>query len=332
MRITALGVLAFTLLFTTSCLFKKKDDVASGDDDDDDTVGVTDILDDGPLRYEPDIQWDTMTFQNRTVIYYVPENPRGLVFAFHGTGTSVDYITRIETVAVLNELVAADFAFAGTSSSDRQSKQWDVDHTQVQDNEDLQVLFDLRDELMAISTLREDTPVFAFGFSNGGSMSGVLAIAALEEGWPMRATAPHLSAGRGYDLDGFPMLWVLADNDPQQSAESLIESRNGPTEVHRCHVEAIDELYFMRNPNMSEGESTRSQQAMVELGMVDTDGFPLVSVDEFESYLHLYETDAGALGAVSPTNRTEEIRVAWAMHRMSGLYGREIRDFFIEHQ
>jgi len=330
MRTIAIGLISASLMFGTACIFKKKDADSVGGDDDD-ASPTTALNDDGPLRYEPDLQWDEMSFQGRSVIYYVPENPRGLVYAFHGTGTSVDYVTRIETVALLNELVAAGFGFVGTSSTDRQSKQWDVDHPDVDDNEDLQVLFDLRDELIATTELDDDSPIYAFGFSNGGGMSGVLANAALDEGWPMRATAPHMSSGMGYDLDGFPMVWVIAENDPQPAAESLIESRSGPTEVYRCEVEAIDELYFMRNPNVSEGQSTRSQQAMVELELIDADGMPIVPVDEFDNYLHLYETDGGALGAVSPTLRTEEIRVAWAMHRMNGLYAREVRDFFLAH-
>jgi hypothetical protein len=330
MRIWVLGCVAVALLSSSACLFKKK----GADDPEGNVVAgeTNEGVDDGPLRYEPDLQWDEMTFQDRSVIYFVPENPRGLVYAFHGTGTSVDYVTRIETVAVLNELVAAGFGFVGTSSTDRQSKQWDVDSADLDSNEDLQVLFDLRDELIDSTDLTDDSPVFAFGFSNGGGMSGVLAIAALDAGWPMRATAPHLSGGMGYDLDGFPMLWVIADNDPQPAAESLIESRSGPTEVYRCHVEPIDALYFMRNPKVSEGESTRSQEAMVDLELLDADFFPGVPLEEFESYLHLYETDGGSLGAVAPTSRTEEIRVAWAMHRMSGLYAKEVRDFFIEHQ
>jgi len=330
MRVWGLGWLVIGLLSSSACLFKKK-----GADDTDAEVVDEDpdgVEEEGPLRYEPDIQWDEMTFQDRSVIYYVPENPRGLVYAFHGTGTSVDYVTRIETVAVLNELVEAGFGFVGTSSTDRQSKQWDVDHTDVDSNEDLQVLFDLRDELIDTTDLTDDSPVYAFGFSNGGGMTGVLAMAALDAGWPMRATAPHLSGGMAYELDDFPILWVIADNDPQPSAESLIESRSGPTEVYRCPVEPIDALYFMRNPKVSEGESTRSQQAMVDLELLDADFLPGVPVEEFDSYLHLYETDGGSLGAVAPTSRTEEIRVAWAMHRMSGLYARDVRDFFLEHQ
>ena len=321
-RQIGLALVAMTLALSPACLFKKKDSDA-------DTDPSEAVVDEGPLRYEPDLQWDAMTFEDLPVAYYVPDNPRGFVYAFHGSGTDASYAIRIETVALLNELIAAGFGFVATSSFDRDAKVWDTS-PQLNGNDDLPRLFALRDEIIGLTDLDDDTPLFAFGFSNGGGMTGTFATVALEEGLPMRATAPHMSSGGAWGLDGFPIIWVLADNDPIPSAESLVEERSGPTALYHCHEEPIDALYFTKNTKVTEQQSIDAQQAMVSLDMLDDKLFPRPGVNGFEDALAEYEAEAGALGAFAPTSRTEEIRVAWAMHRMSGLYSREVRDFFID--
>ncbi len=323
MRRFGLCVIAATLALSTACIFKKKD---AGDDDDDDTT----VEDEGPLRYSPDYDWETMAYEEMGVFYYVPEHPRGLVYAFHGSNTDASYVLRIETVALLNELIEAGFGFVATSSFDRNSKTWDTNEYDLADNEDLPRLFGIREELIDITEITEETPLFAFGFSNGGLMTGTFAYAALEEGLPMRATAPHMSGGGGAgQLDDRPMIFIQADNDPTGVAD-VSEDREGPTELYNCHVEPMDELYFMRNPKVTEGQSTKSQRAMVDLDMLDDDLLPKPDPDGFELALAEYEAQGVSLGAYAPTSRTEEIRVAWAMHRMSGFYSREVRDFFID--
>ena len=67
------------------------------------------------------------------MISYVPENPRGMVYVFHGTNGSADFAERTESVAVLNLLIARGYGFVSTSSTERTgNKRWDVFNTSLQ--------------------------------------------------------------------------------------------------------------------------------------------------------------------------------------------------------
>lgn len=118
------------------------------------------------------------------VVYYVPENPVGLVFVCHaGKGGVMRYITTIDVIDILNHLTEAGFAFAATDSSLRnrnpqmgEKARWDVSPTTDDHvNRDYGRLKRLRLWLIEHTDITTDTPLFALGTSNGGSFSYTLA-------------------------------------------------------------------------------------------------------------------------------------------------------------
>ena len=86
--------------------------------------------------------------------------------------------------------------------------------------------------------------------------------------------------------------------------------------------------YFMRNPNVGETASQKCHDELVRLGMIEEDGTRITPVSELEQAIVTFERDADVN---SVTLRSEEVRVAWAMHRMNAYYARKIRDFFVDH-
>jgi len=77
------------------------------------------------------------TFEGFPVVSFVPDHAAGIVFAFHGTGGSADFATKLETVDMLNHLTAHGYGFVSTESTDRTSKQWDTASLSLTDNPDL---------------------------------------------------------------------------------------------------------------------------------------------------------------------------------------------------
>lgn len=69
----------------------------------------------------------TGTFNSIPVTYYVPPNPVGLIFHFHGTGgTGQVLFESAEFLSVTRDFVAAGFAVAAFDCANRTTGQWDT--------------------------------------------------------------------------------------------------------------------------------------------------------------------------------------------------------------
>src|SRR5262245_45103213 len=143
----------------------------------------------------PNVVYQHSTFEGFPVISYVPENPRGLVFVFHGTGGSADFAEKLNTVDVLNTYVAAGYGFASTSSTERTGDmRWDAFDPSLTTNPDLARLLRLRDHLIATAGVTDTTPLFGIGHSNGSRFVTLWGQTWSDAGLPVRAI--WASAGR----------------------------------------------------------------------------------------------------------------------------------------
>ena len=296
-----------------------------------DESGTDPYVDEGPLQFSPIVQYDNFPFQNFPVTYYIPPDPVAVVWLFHGSNGSVAFAKKIETIATTNELVVEGFGFIATESTDRASGKWDNNDSNPSTNEDLARLLALRDEIIATTDMTEDTPQYGIGFSGGGAMSTHFLTVLRDLDMPYRASHPNCSSGRGDSAGDIPIIWTIAVNDPQPSAESDYASRVSsglPSELNFAQEVPIDPMYFTKNPSVGESASQKTYDEMVRLGMIDVDGNRIVPDSDLENWISTFEREANV---ASPTLRSEEIRVAWAMHRMNGTYAREVRDFFLDH-
>lgn len=309
-------------LAVAGCLFGGGDAGESGD------TSVQGLTDEGPLLYYPVVSFDEWHFQDHAVRSYIPSEPKGVVFVFHGSSGGVGFAKKIETVAVLNELILADIGFILTDSTNRGSGQWDT-QASFDSNPDLQRLDALYYEVIATTALTQSHAVFTLGFSNGGAMSGHMANYAQEAGWPISGVAPHLSTCWSCSGSNIPTFWIEGALDPHD-ADPLYEdhlARGIPAEFRVAPEQTISGSWFTRDPSVSEGNSQAAFDELVELGLVDATGVRAVPDDEAERQAEWYQNNGTANGASS---RADDLRVAWGLHRMNGYYAREVRDFFLD--
>ncbi|MDQ6758661.1 MAG: hypothetical protein M3Z32_02200 [Acidobacteriota bacterium] len=119
------------------------------------------------------------TFNNISVTYYIPPNPIGLIFSFHGTGgTGTGQFSGTEFQALNREAVAAGFGVAAFDSLDRTvvvtgsalPGQWNTAIAGAA-NPDIVRLNGILQAMRSQGLIAAQLPLFAFGHSNGGSFA-----------------------------------------------------------------------------------------------------------------------------------------------------------------
>lgn len=165
-----------------------------------------------------------------TVTYYIPANPAGLVFLFHGTGGSGSaQFTSSEFGSLTRDLVAAGFGVAAFDCLNRQTVQWDT-ATVGAANPDVVRLNSVINAMRTAGTIGAQLPLLAFGHSNGGQFShfsaGVMNWAAISISC-VQGSLAAASAYRG------PVAWWMGKNDdhPQVGAPGIATSL-GRYELH----------------------------------------------------------------------------------------------------
>jgi uncharacterized protein (TIGR03437 family) len=165
----------------------------------------------------------TGTFAGITVTYYIPANPVGLVFLFHGTGGSGNgQFTGSEYASLTRDLVAAGFAVAAFDCLNRQTGQWDT-ATVGATNPDVARLNGVINAMRTAGLIGAQLPLLAFGHSNGGQFShfstGAMNWAAVS----ISCVQGSLSAANTYRG---PAAWWMGKNDdhPQVGAAGVATS------------------------------------------------------------------------------------------------------------
>ena len=149
---------------------------------------------------------------------YVPPDPAGIVFLFHGSGGGAEFATKLETADMLDHLTAAGYGFVSTESTDRTTKRWDTASLSLSANADLACLERLYASMRASGTITDRTPIYAVGVSRGAGLASVFARAFETVGYPVAAIAPShgqvpssVRSGGGLTVPGF---FTLGANDP----------------------------------------------------------------------------------------------------------------------
>ena len=104
--------------------------------------------------------------------------------------------------------------------------------------------------------------------------------------------------------------------------KGTLESSNN-TEI-KCKVRGFNTVTQI----VPDGTFVNVGDELVRLEMIDATGARIFPIEEAENWISLFEREADVN---SPTLRSETLRVGFAMHRMNGMYAREVRDFFKRH-
>ena len=258
-----------------------------------------------------------LEFEGWGVFHSIPENPRGVMFGFHGSNSALAQTVGVEWTLLYNELQARGIGWISSESQERTNAHWDLSSS-TENNVDFAFHARLRDELIATTDLVEETPVFAMGFSGGGGFTPTFLSLAEESGWDARAGLVHNSAGRD---EGFPIFYVANDNDFTARASSVQSSYDSAI------ASGIDARYLLIEEHDLDREELNKIEdfdleysvglwdELVEMGMIDDNGTRLVELGGSEiAVFNQYEIQSEGR---APAKVVAQLKVVWAMHRVS---------------
>ena len=277
-----------------------------------------------PLNYVPIDQWENYNFEDRAVRQYIPANPKGVIFFFHGTNGNVSIVNRIEPVAFLNLMILEGIGFVTTDSGNRAEGKW-IDG-------DVERVGRLYEKVLQDTELEAKDALFTGGFSGGGNMAGDFAGYADNQGWPIKAINPNQGSCFGCGSLGIPTVWVLNENDlgPAQFAnEAFDDLTNAGVEaaLFENKEEVLTGESFLKHPDMTPERSQRVFDDLIAKELINPDGTRIPPVEEADQWCQWYGNNGESFG---PEGRADELRVLWALHRYHAGHAREVRDFLLD--
>ena len=242
---------------------------------------------------EPQAKMQTLETQVATVqgtsnpsefMFVAPEAPKGLILFFHGGGGSKEGVfSRIELALFLQEALADGYALVALDSvahlnpgPDGKFK-WDT--TESPCNPDIenvvQMLIQLKDP-QGLAVVPEDTPIYAFGASNGGSM-----VSRTAQFVEFSAVASYISNAQQFHDDDahIPPVFIMAgknDSTVQLTGPCMLYTRavnQGVDVVFKLNVmQAITPGLFTRIQGIECEDSIAILEAFGQNNVVDGGG------------------------------------------------------------
>lgn len=283
----------------------------------------------------------TSSFESFPVISYIPARATGIVFLFHGTGGGANFATKLETVDMLNHLVAHGYGFVSTESTDRDAKQWDTSSLLLTGNADLARLAQLYASLVDKDSITSRTPIYAIGMSRGAGFASVFAQAFKDAGYPVAAIAPShgpipfaVRASGGLDV---PALFALGANDNVVDNTQIIgqvsevQQRGVPAQYFVEPETRLQATRFLRVPGIDQPTADAIFSTIVNAGLWNQAGQRLQSIAAVESALPALAYPASITGEQKQM-LADEIDVVLAVHQYSATYAGQTTDFFDTHR
>lgn len=283
----------------------------------------------------------------KEVNFAIPENPKGLVMLFHGTGgRGVNMFERYETITLIKDLFYSGYGSISIDCNESTFGDQDGDgkirwkaaqaiQQNFENNIDLYNLRALKDTLISRFNLQDDFPFFAYGVSNGANF-GDLVSAELD----FKASAHNTGNGNAslYALhpNVKPVIWLQASNDQNSNAdpelafnnyETLIE-RGICSEWHWVMPVPLFEKRFMRSLNNITHQISKStyQRFFDFHHLVDDEGFIIVNEilkelpSDFFSPLNLNNSQIDDVSL--------QLKASNADHGATGDFNKQIIRFF----
>jgi predicted esterase len=292
----------------------------------------------GGCAITPAVPFKHSTFEGFDVISYVPDHPRGLVYLFHGTGGSANFAEKIETIDVLNRLIARGYGFVSTSSTERTgNKRWLVTDPSLTTNPDLARLTRLQANLVATTPVDANTPLVGIGMSNGARFVTTWGQSFKNGGYPVKAIwASHGTTAPPYDQAGqltVPVVFSTSENDftvpPGGVIQSFITAHNAgtPSEIFASHERNLNAAQYQRIPGIDPSEAKQIFFSLVATGVWDGNGKRVEPDIETAANRALA---ANLPGSVAP-QRIEienETALLLAVHQFTAEYADQVIAFF----
>jgi hypothetical protein len=286
----------------------------------------------------PALQWQRTTFEGFPVISYVPENPRGLVFLFHGTNGSAAFADRVETTDVLNRLVAQGYGFVSTSSTERTGDQrWLVTDPSLTTNPDLARLLRLRAHLISTTPVEANTPLLGVGMSNGSRFVTLWGQTWRNAGYPVRAIwASHGRVAPPVDGPGqltVPTFFSTAEHDFTVPPGGIVQdygrtlNAGTPTQFQISWERSLAAPPYERIPGIDPSEAQQIVQSLKATGVWNAQGVRV------EPNIQTAVTRAGT--ATFPasvqgqlSHISDQTALQLAVHQFSAEFAQQVIAFF----
>ncbi len=290
------------------------------------------------------LEYESQTFRGRIVLLAVPENPRALLYLFHGTGGSAKYASRLHTALIAEALYGRGYALVAAESERIGRKKWNLKSANPDSNTDLRDMIALRDHLIASTAVREDTPVFTMGMSNGGGFSSLFGYVASTEGVPVRGIANYmgpvpLAAKQLFDqgIPFPPYFVVLAEQDglvnSTRVAEGVeqIDNSGTSTELHLATETSTNVSSLVRLGKVSETRAHELVAFLQQSGFIDEKGARLFHANDPITRGHMVQIGKAETKAGLSRTEFNALLIVWGGHQMRSDYLQQQMDFFEQH-
>jgi hypothetical protein len=284
------------------------------------------------------------SFDGHQVYSYVPPHPTGVVYMFHGTGGGASFVTKIETVDLLNTFVAQGYAFVSTDSTNRTTKQWNVTDASTKTNPDLARLAALRQHIIATTAVTPTTPTYGIGMSNGSAFTALWAATSERSGMPVDAEGLYMAGPRqvvfqtgGVDV---PTFMVIGQNDtrtdPTRERAELqrIAAGGTPTELEEVPQRPILAARYLRVPGVNQTTADAIVASYQKAGVIDAQGNLIVTLPKIQAGGQLKALDVKLPSSLSHTQKQEvsnETLASLGEHQFNAEFKMQNAEFFEIH-
>jgi len=298
----------------------------------------------------PKMDNEVQTTTSKDVYYQIPENPKGIIFCFHGTGGSgigfeTDFEKRSFFKAGANRnyiMIATEANEKTTTDQDGNGKiRWHIEDEltdNASNNIDIKLIKALRDTFINRYALQSDFPTFSMGVSNGANFADLCA-AALNFNASAHMTGNGLPGIYEKRTDATPVIFIQSINDQHESAkpdvvfgnhEALLE-RGISSEFYWHRKTPVYDERFIRTTDLlisKEISDSIFQRMKRHPNLLDNIDRLLIS-NNSELPENLF--DDLALSNGSKTDCENQIKIMNADHKFHSHFNNRILDFFDLH-
>jgi len=278
------------------------------------------------------------------VYYYVPQNAKGMIFFYHGTGGNAQsFFVHVETLYFAKEAVARGYGVVSTESKDRKGGMYVVTKNPSK-NVDIKQWTDTENFLKKEGLLKSEMKRFGVGMSRGASFVSY-AGAVLNYDAVAMYNAPGLPGLFSKPEYQIPTLLHMSENDQKVLNEdflpnfNLLKDKGIRTLLLEKKAEVLMPDRFMRIPGVTLEQSEVMFDRFVTAGYVDSQGVDtgklssIISGDRGELVASENVIIFGGLSEEYDLHKIDfidQIRVVLADHAFHAGYSKETLDFFEE--
>ncbi|MBC7797241.1 MAG: hypothetical protein H7Z37_10250, partial [Pyrinomonadaceae bacterium] len=284
--------------------------------------------------YKPAPDWNPVfdSVNSSSYGYSFPQNVRGLLFRFHGTGGSgASFFDKSEDRIAANDFVAAGFAVVSLDSANRVDKQWST--AQPPNNPDLANIQAVINSFVSRGLITSATPIFTLGMSNGGAFSPRAAYFLSVSGANIKGAAVYCAQGNTFAAQSnVPTTWNIAQYDGNigasgnQAALTAFQTVFGRGIAAQYNVNVPSPLYvqrFTRISGLTVNDSQIIYNSLKNNGFLDGNDYLIQDpgTSNWQSVIPtVYSSYRGDIA--------DQLSACYAAHQFFGDYNNRVISFF----